>query len=550
MKKTLCYFLILVFSITAHAQWDSSKAEQIDKLFLEWNTPNHPGGCVAIVKNGIPLYSRAYGLASLEYLVPNTIGTRFNIASISKQFTAMGIVLLQQQGKLSVDDDVRKYLPKLPDFGRTITIRHMLHHTSGLRSLHTMLSLAGWRSDDARTNQDLYRFMLSQQDLNFVPGDEYMYCNTGYILMAMIIERITGEKFAAWMKKQVFDPLGMHSTYVEDKYNRIVPNNATSYSGSKERGFEREVEFWGYTGSGNIHSTTQDLLQWQRNFYLPTEGWEQAFSILQTVDSLNNGDANDYAYGVRVDLYKGEKRISHGGSIGGYRAFACTYPEQRLDIVALTNFSSSAVEGKVNAVTNIILGKPEEAPARFELEARQIDPAEFDALAGTYTIKESPDRQMELSRNKDAFFLRLTDQDRVQVFAADTTTFFNNALQLKIVFSASEKGTYTMIQNGRSFSGSKTVKYVPSLNELEEIAGSYWSPELHTLYSFKVYNGSLYGYHTRHGDFRIECLRKDEYTSRASFISKISVIRDESGHVTGLFMTNSRVRNLRFEKSR
>jgi CubicO group peptidase (beta-lactamase class C family) len=550
MKKTLLYFLIFVFSITAYAQWDSSKAEQIDKLFLEWNTPNFPGGTITIVQNGIPLFSRAYGLASLEYLVPNTTGTQYNIASVSKQFTAMGIVLLHLQGKLSVDDDVRKHIPELPDFGPPITLRHMLHHTSGMRSLHTMLSLAGWRSGDARTNQDLYRFMLNQKDLNFVPGDEYMYCNTGYILMAEIIERISDEKFATWMKKQVFEPLGMYSTYVEDKYNRIVPNNATSYSGTKEGGFEREVEFWGYTGSGNIHSTTHDLLKWYRNYYQPTKGWEQAFSKMLTVDSLNNGDPNNYAFGVRVDLYKGEKRISHGGSIGGYRAFACTYPDRQLDIVALTNFSSSAAEGKVNAITNIILGKSEEAPARFELEARQIDLAEFDALAGTYTMKESPDRLMELSREKDAFFLRLTGQDRVRVFAADKKTFFNNSLQLKLVFSESGKQSYTLTQNGRSFSGSKTVKYVPSLNELEEIAGSYWSPELHTLYSFKVYMGSLYGYHSRHGDFQIECLRKDEYVSRASFISKITVIRDEGGRVTGLFMTNSRVRNLRFEKSR
>ncbi len=233
--KHFLFFILIWAGITPmiKAQLTPAQYAEIDSLFTEWNSPNHPGGTVGIMRGGQVVFSKAYGLASLEYLVPNSTGTLFNVASVSKQFTAMGIVMLHLAGELSVDDDIRIHLPDLPDFGDTVTIRHMLHHTSGLRSLHALLALAGWREDDARTDADLFRFMVQQKELNFKPGEEYLYCNTGYIFMARIIEKVTGESFPTWMKKFIFEPLGMTHTYVEDKYMRVVPQNATSYYGSK-----------------------------------------------------------------------------------------------------------------------------------------------------------------------------------------------------------------------------------------------------------------------------------------------------------------------------
>lgn len=260
MRTTLVFFLLIYFGLVpAQAQLRTIESKKIDSLFLSWTEANHPGGAIGVMQNGEVIYSKAFGLASLEYQVPNTAQTVFNVGSVSKQFTAMAMVLLHERGLLSIDDDIRKYLPDMPDFGHTITIRHMLHHTSGMRSLHAMLELAGWRDDDARTNADLYRFMLKQKDLNFIPGAEYLYCNTGYMLMVNIVEHVTQEKFPEWMDTNIFKPLGMRNTYVEDRYDRIVPNNATSYYDTKD-GFFRAVEYWGYVGSGNVHSTTGDLL--------------------------------------------------------------------------------------------------------------------------------------------------------------------------------------------------------------------------------------------------------------------------------------------------
>ena len=355
--KYLVSIAVLFIALNVSAQLNEKQLLKIDSLFTKWNKPNHPGGAIGIMQNGKIVFSKAYGLASMEYLVPNTTGTIYNIASVSKQFTAMGIVLLQEQGKLSFDDNIRKYLPELPEFDYPITIRHMLHHTSGLRSLHAMLGLAGWRGDDSKTNEDLNRFLLNQTDLNFKPGDEYLYCNTGYMLMVNIIEKITEEKFVDWMKASIFEPLGMINTYVEDHYSNIVPNNATSYNRMQNNEFERAVEYWGYIGSGNMHSTTEDLLKWLKNFTEPQVNWEASFDLLQTLDKLNDGSDNNYAFGVSMDEYLDQNRIQHGGSIGGFRASAGTYPDEKLSIVVLTNFSSSSPGSKANQIAEILLPK-------------------------------------------------------------------------------------------------------------------------------------------------------------------------------------------------
>ena len=395
MKRFILKFSFLVLTISFSnlllGQISQQQIQQIDSLFLSWNQPNHPGGSIGIMKNGEIIYSKAFGLASMEYLVPNAPNTIYNIASVSKQFTSMGILLLEKEGKLSIDADIRTYLPELPDFGEKITLRHCMHHTSGMRSLHALLQMAGWRDDDTRTNADLYRFMKQQKELNFKPGSEYLYCNTGYMLMADIIENITGEKFAVWMKKQVFDPLGMTYSYVEDAYNRVVPNNATSYNKNKD-GFRRAIEFWGYVGSGNIHSTTQDLLKWMNNFHQAKEGWTNLFERMRTVDLLNNGDTLRYAFGVDTKAYKGEKKVGHGGSIGGFRSNVVTFPEHQLNIVVLSNFSRANAGAKVYKIADILLGKKKEVVNSNTTMDEVINYKPFSesmqSVAGTYYSPE------------------------------------------------------------------------------------------------------------------------------------------------------------------
>lgn len=551
--KNLLPALLLFLAIQANAQLSERQSQKIDSLFLEWNKPNHPGGAIGIMQDGKTLFSHAYGLASMEYLVPNTAGTIFNTGSVSKQFTAMGIMVLHQQGKLSVDDEIRIYLPELPDFGEKITIRHMLHHTSGLRSLHAMLELAGWRGDDSRTNEDLNRFMLNQRDLNFKPGDEYNYCNTGYMLLVNIIEKVSGEKFPAWMKHTVFEPLGLTNTYVEDNYSRIAANNATSYYQVEANEFERAVEYWGYVGSGNMHSTTDDLLRWLRNFQDPQPGWEAHFQMMQTVDKLNNGEENSYAFGVVIENINGHRSVGHGGSIGGFRANIITYPDEELSIAILTNFSSAPSGLKLNAISEFLLGEAvEEEPVevRDPVKTIKLSNKKLADYEGSYWhSKENIARKIYLKNDTLRYYRSASSENSIVPVGKDEFQMVDvsDVVSIQFQLKGQDRNMIVTVGDGQPgiFNGFDPTE--PSKEELESYNGEFYSPELETTYKILLKNDSLFYHHARHGDHEMKVLKKDVLEGEWPLsISKYK--RNAEGQVTGIRVSNGRVKNLWFEK--
>ena len=549
MKKR---FLLITFTLLLtnylFAQIEESKLNKIDSIFLDWNTPNHPGGAVEIAYKGKPIFNSAYGLASLEYLVPNTTGTRFNIASVSKQFSAMGIVLLHLEGKLSVDDDIRKYMPELPDFGETITIRHMLHHTSGLRSLHAMLGLAGWRGDDSRTNEDLDRFMLKQKELNFKPGEEYLYCNTGFMFLANIIEKVTGENFVDWMQKSVFTPLGMLDTYVEDEYNRIVPNNATSYDGSKKAGFKREVEYWGYIGSGNMHSTTSDLTKWMNNFITPQEGWADAFKMMQTVDNFNNGKPNKYAFGVNVDAYKGVKMIQHGGSIGGFRSIAVAFPDKEISIIILTNFSTSGTSNLAQKVSDILFDLPKNYEPIVQVKGIDVASDELAKYEGSYWNDKDNYVQKIFVENDTLKYAKSNRSGQAIIPIAKVQfQLVGSTSKITYTFDTKQRTLTVKVDDEEPVTSAKFDTAEPTVKELQSYAGEFYSPELETSYWISVVDNKLQIHHPRHGDSEVEYIKKDVLNAKYP-ISIIKYKKDKRGKVTGVYISNGRARNVWFEK--
>ena len=450
------WLLLLAGLLTFHTIAQTGDASEIDAIFEEWNSTHLPGGAVAIIKNGEITYAKAFGMASLEYRVPNTTETIFNLASVSKQFTAFGIVLLAQEGKLSLDDDIRKHLPEVPDFGEKITIRHLLNHTSGLRSLHALLGMAGWRGDDRRSNADIMKFMKRQRELNFKPGDEYLYCNTGYMFCAEIIERISGQSYEEWMKTRVFDPLGMNNSFCRRDINEVVPDVATSYYGNAENGYKKAVEYWAYIGSGNMHSTLGDLTKWLNNFREPVLGGQEAINQMQVNGVLNNGEEIRYALGINVFEYRGVKIINHGGSIGGYRSDLTYFPEEDLGIIILSNFSSANPAGKRRALVEILLGdKLQESPSRPPFDRPEKIPTilsskEKQALAGKYyseeldvwyTISLSKDEKLQLYQQRLGTF---------ELKASDTDTFESDILSVKIVRGKKGKIAGLRFSNGRA----------------------------------------------------------------------------------------------------
>ena len=541
--------IFVLFSTWSSAQLKQSQIEQIDDLFLAWNTPGHPGGAIGIMHQGKVVYSKAFGLASLEYLIPNSPGTIFNTGSVSKQFTAMGIVRLEEQGLLSFDDDVRKHIPELPDFGEVITIRHLLHHTSGLRSLHALFALAGWRGDDFRSNDDLNRIILDQKYLNFKPGDEFLYCNTGYMLMVNIIENATGEKFPSWMKENIFLPLGMIDTYTEDQYDRIVPNNATSYYAGQK--FTRAIEYWGYVGSGNMHSTTGDLMRWLSFFHTPVEGWEDAFQTLQTTDPLNDGGINNYAFGVNVFEENGRTKVQHGGSVGGFRAYAGTYPDEQLSIVVLTNFSGGNPGGKAGEISGILLDNIDENDdSVVDIESIEMSVDELSAFKGTYwNAKEKYQRRINVWKDTLWYVRTLTNQ--TPLLAVDDNTFKMSGVDVDVTvrFTSSREDKQMTVQIGNESLSVFDKKEKPAINEdeLDGYVGTFYSSELKTAYTITVDGKKIRASHIRHGEIPLQRIFPDVMTGDWP-LSTIEFNRNESGQISGIYVSNGRVRNAWFEK--
>ena len=545
-------FTFIVMS-TTNAQINETQIQKVDSLVISWNNPNSPGGVVGLMNNGKLLYLKAFGLASLDYDIPNTDSTLFNIASISKQITAMGIVKLQLDGKLSIDDDIRKYIPEIPDFGYKITIRHLLHHTSGLRDFHSLLSLAGWRNGDLTSSEDLFRFINTQKDLNFNPGEEYMYSNTGYMLMAKIIETVTGENFKDWMHKTIIIPLGMIDTYIEDESARVSKGNATSYIIQTDNSFQRAVEFWNYTGSGNVHSTAKDLLIWLNNFSKPRKGWESAFNMLQTIDTLNNGKYLNYAFGIEVDSINGIRRISHGGGIGGFRSFVCTFPDEGISIAVLTNYSSSKPQPKVNSIAEIVLPNLTVKSDQNEKMYEGYKPVYNDNLSkyeGDYWDGDVA-RKIYVRNDTLWYFRRTGNESPLQYIGNDEFIIMPKAMW-KVKFDFEKEKVKSMLVESNKVKDPYTP-FKPleiTTNYLSEFVGKYYSPELGAYYNFKIENDTLVGFHPRHGTFKTEATVKQDYFKSNGPFQTIDFIRDKNSKVIGMRVSFDRVKNLWLEKQK
>lgn len=550
-KSMMIVMFMLIMTLTTNAQITGTQIQKVDSIVVSWNHPNAPGGVVGMMSKGKLIYIKPFGLSSLGYDIPNTDSTIFNVGSISKQFTAIGIVKLYLEGKLSLDDDIRIYLPELPVFEHKITIRHLLHHTSGLRDIHSILILAGWRIHDPRSNKDLYEIMKRQKDLNFAPGDEYLYSNTNYILMAMIIEKLTGENFGQWMKEKIFLPLGLTRTYVQDVATRVVKGNATSYIQQQDKSFLRSVEYWNYTGTGNVHTTAKDLLTWLSNFSNPTHGWENAFKLIQTTDRLNNGAYSNYAFGLEIDNIDGIKRIGHGGAVGGFRSYVCTFPNQVISIVVMTNYSSSDPRRKIKSISEIILPQlatnSNQEEKAFK-EFRAVPNNNLVRYEGNYWDGDAA-RKIYLKNDTLWYFMNTGDESPLQYIGNEEFIVMPKAMW-KVKFDFEGEKVKSMIE-GSSKNRNTYEPFLPVVitnKYLSDFVGKYYSPELDTYYSFSVFNDTLIGYHSRHGAFRMEAqVKKDLFKGKVPF-QTINFIRDKNSSIIGMRISNERAKNVWFEK--
>ena len=358
--------LMLASGLAAsQATQTSVDSAKVDAVFKGW-TSNTAGCAVGVGVGGRSVLEKAYGMADLEHDVANKADTIFEAGSVSKQFTAAAILLLARDGKLSIDDPVRKYVPELPDYGTPLTIRHMLNHTSGLRDWGSLAGIAGWpRGTRVHTHAHVVEILSRQRGLNFTPGTRYSYSNSGYNLSAVIVSRVSGMPFAEFSQKRIFQPLGMTRTSWRDDYTRVLKDRAIAYSGGGTS-LRQDMPFENVHGNGGLLTTVGDLLKWNENFVSPKVG-DAAFVVeQQAVGKFPSGANQTYAAGLMLGGYKGLPEVSHSGSTAGYRAFLTRFPQQHVSVAVLCNAGSANATAAAHAVADLYLGDRvnASAPAR------------------------------------------------------------------------------------------------------------------------------------------------------------------------------------------
>jgi CubicO group peptidase (beta-lactamase class C family) len=369
-----------------------------DAVFAQWDRPGSPGCALGVYQDGRIAYTRGYGIADLEHNAPITPDSVFYAGSVSKQFTAMSVALAIGQGRLGADDDVRKYVPELPDYGRTITIRHLIHHTSGLRDVNTLMGLAGRRDEDAFDNDAVLRIVARQKALNFLPGDEHLYSNSGYAMLALAVERATGTPFAAYADASLFQPLGMTVSHFHTDLMRLVPGRAYAYDCRPDGSFALNSPQNERAGAGGLFTTVRELQRWDENFYDAKVGGRDVIRMLETPGRLNSGTELTYAWGLTVGSYRGMPIVEHSGSLGGYRAHIIRIRGAHTSVAVLCNVSDVNTGSVVRRVADAVLAGRFVAPVPPPPPPRPIaapqgpphaySPVELQAFAGDYDSEE------------------------------------------------------------------------------------------------------------------------------------------------------------------
>ncbi|HEU4585104.1 MAG TPA: serine hydrolase, partial [Gemmatimonadaceae bacterium] len=580
--------LALVVALVAHplaAQATGPRAlsaaerARVDSVFSEYDRSDAPGCALGVFRDGGIAYARGYGMADLERGVRITPATLFDIGSTSKQFAAASIALLVEEGKLRFDDDVRKYIPELPDYGAPITIDNLLRHTSGLRDYVGLLALAGHSLEEVTTDSQALAIIARQRNLNFPTGSRWEYSNTGFFLLSVIVKRVSGQSLADFARSRIFLPLGMTHTRYRDRAEMLIPGRALGYAPDSADGFVNSMSNWEETGDGAVHLSVEDALLWDENFYHPRVGGERMVKWLQERGTLANGDSIDYARGLFVDSYRGLRRVQHGGDWIGYHAAYARFPEQHTSVITFCNSDGISPDGLADKVADVVLadafreGK-ELATARSggaagtdNSDASRAAPAATvtgaDAGTSGAIAESSMVGNYYVSSNNTVFAVSTGEKGlRLHVFGQDfplersgPATMSVTDLPVKVVFTAG--ATNTPARSARLVIGSEAgndgMRFTPATPDaatLKAYAGSYYSPELGVTWPIVLENGKLVlkldpGSLTEIAGELTPAMR-DAFTAGGGFLH---FKRDNSGRVTGFALSASRMRDIGFERT-
>jgi len=534
-------------SVAARAAAQPLPADQrqlVDNVFAAYDKADTPGCALAVYRGGEIAYARGYGLASLEHRVPITPQTVFDIGSTSKQFTAFSILLLERGGKLSLDDDVRKYVPELQPLDPVVTVRHLMLHTSGLRDYLTLWRLAGMKLENWTTQEDAVRLVARQRRGNFAAGAEWLYSNTGYLLLAEIVKRASGQSLREFAGARIFAPLGMTHTFFLDDHTRVVPGRATGYAPRDGGGFSVDMSNFEQTGDGAVQTTVEDLLRWDTNFYDPKVGDRALLDRAQAVGSLANGKALDYAAGLMIGTYRGLPTVRHGGSWAGYRAELLRFPTAKTSVACLCNLGTANPSALADGVADVVLAARLQPKPRLALPetrpAVAVSAERLESLAGYYENAAA------------GAFRRLVVRDGVLVVMGQRLKpvaqdrFVPSAPGVEFFFPTAARGgpqEMHIIRDGRGPEIHRRVATPVGVN-VAEFAGTFSSDELEATWTLAVRDGRLTAGVLNDPPSVLTAVRPDVFVSDEGLVLRFereagAVVRAsvQAGRVTSLVFT-------------
>ena len=530
------------------AQLPDSLRPRVDAVFSRWDRTDSPGCALGISQQGRPVYTRGYGMADLQHALAITPASIFHVASISKQFAAMSVALLAADGRLSLDDDVRRHVPEVPDYGVRITIRQLIHHTSGLRDQWQLLGYAGWRfPEDLITERDVLGIVSRQKGLNFRPGDEWVYSNTGYTLLAVIVKRVSGKSLREFAQERIFEPLGMRDTHFHDDHTMIVRGRTSAYEPRTGGGWRISIPVFDTYGATSLFTTVGDLLTWMANLDTPKVGTAALVSAAQASAVLNDGTPTGYGHGLAVGTYRGLTAIGHGGADAGYRAQVERYPQRGIAIAVLCNMSIANPNGLLRNVADVLLGSsaPPQAVA-IDTVPRPASLGAKQRWVGTWrdTVTQAVIR-IRLSGDT----LLLGDGRRL-VTTSDTSARIagtGGALAIRLAGGV-PTALVTLPRATREAVFRREAPFAPDRAALAALTGDYYSDELDVRYTVTLGDSGLVVANRKLQDQRLTPASRDAFTM--GFGTFVQFTRDRAGRVGGFTISDGRVRGVVFARAR
>jgi len=555
-SRPMQFILIMImelFLIVCHVH-SEQVPEQIDELFSKWDKPDSPGGAVAAIKEGKVILKKTYGLANLEHKILITPQTVFCIGSVSKQFTAFCVALLESRGQLSLDDNIRTHIPEMPDYGVPITIRHLVLHTSGLRDHRMLIYLSGRETGELHGADEVLEKVLARQKIiNFNPGDKYEYSNSNYFLLGEIVHRVSGKSLGEFARQNIFEPLGMNSTQYLDDYTRLIKNRASSYYPDENEGFRNYIDTFDLVGSGGVYTTLDDLILWVQNFEKAKVGGSEVIQKVLTRGKLNTGEEIDYSFGLEHGMLKGLQTIFHSGTHGGYGTMIRWFPEQRFVVICLSNFIGLDTRYISRRIVDIYLKDLfKEEPKSYQVIS--LPGEQMQDKAGFY---QSPsDRSvLKVSVQNGRLLCESNFSWAVEYAPIDQNEFKSVKPDMPMIlkFTGSDERPPFVIKNlyeGREINTYEPVKLVSlSEEDLLEYTGEFDSEEMDTTWRMILKEGKLYVRFERaqrrapQGFLRPTI--KDEF---AAWPSIFTFFRDQDGRIAGFVFGPDKKTGIAFRK--